>query len=242
MKLSLYLIAFARLVPGILSACTDKADGFASLNGGTTGGTGGTTVTVTNQADLNTYTTASGKYVIKVPGKITLSLKGTELRVASDKTIIGIGTMGEISEGGFFFNGAKNVIIRNPKIGNTYVPIDYEGMTQDWHAIQVDTASNVWINHFSYTILRNYNNASGIGWTDNLIAQATLYHNYFNNLNQRDPSADNLEYAHLYNNYINNVTSYGHYARGSTNMRVENMYFKLAKNPLTKDDTAVLSA
>lgn len=167
MKISTYLLAFAHLIPSILSACTDSADGFASLNGGTTGGTGGTVVTVNNQADLNTYATATGKYIIKVSGKITITPKGTEIRVASDKTIIGVGTTGEISEGGFFLNGVRNVIIRNLRIGmyrsilsdllwgpvlmeitgNTYVPEDWEGKTQDWDAIQMDTASNVWIDH-----------------------------------------------------------------------------------------------
>jgi pectate lyase len=120
MKLPSYLFAFAQIVPGILSACTDSADGFASLNGGTTGGAGGTVVTVSTQSDLNRYATAAGKYLIKVSGKITLSPKGTEIRVASDKTIIGIGTTGEISEGGFFLNAVRNVIIRNLKIGKSY--------------------------------------------------------------------------------------------------------------------------
>lgn len=117
MKLSISLFALAHLVPAILSACTDSADGFASLNGGTTGGKGGTVVTVTTQADLNTYATAAGKYIIKVSGKINITPKGTEIRVASDKTIIGIGTTGEISGGGFFLNAVKNVIIRNLRIG-----------------------------------------------------------------------------------------------------------------------------
>jgi pectate lyase len=263
MKFSTYLFALAHLLPGILSACTDKADGFASLNGGTTGGTGGTVVTVTTHAQLDQYATAAGKYIIKVSGKITLSPKGTEIRVASDKTIIGIGATGEISEGGFFLNGVKNIIIRNLRIGNTYVPEDWEGKTQDWDAIQMDTASNVWIDHchlerggdglidsrkdtnyltVSYTILRNHNKAFGIGWTENLIAQATIHHNYFNNVHQRNPSADNLKYAHLYNNYMKNATSYGHYVRGSTNARIENVYFQSVKNPLTKDSTATLQA
>ena len=110
-------ISITTLLPLAFSACTDSADGFASLNGGTTGGKGGTVVTVTNQADLNTYATAAGKYIIKVSGKIDITPKGLEIRVASDKTIIGVGTTGEISGGGFFLNGVRNVIIRNLKIG-----------------------------------------------------------------------------------------------------------------------------
>ncbi|KAK0102822.1 hypothetical protein ONS95_000979 [Cadophora gregata] len=262
MRLSLLAIAFLKIVPAF-AACTDSADGFASLNGGTTGGSGGTVVTVSNQADLNTYATAQEKYIIKVAGKITIAPKGTEIRVSSDKTIIGVGSTGEIYGGGFFLNGVKNVIIRNLKIGNTYVDGDYDGKTQDWDGIQMDTASNVWIDHcllerggdglidsrkdtnfltVSYTILRDHNKAFGIGWTENLVAQATIHHNYFQNLNQRNPSADNLKYAHLYNNYVNNVTSYGHYTRGQTNAVIENVYFKKVKNSIQKDAGAVLRA
>lgn len=101
--------------------CLQAADGFASLNGGTTGGAGGTVVTVTTQADLAKYASASGKYVIKVKGKITISPKGTEIKVASDKTIIGLGTTGEIYQGGFNLNKVSNVIIRNLKIGRSHI-------------------------------------------------------------------------------------------------------------------------
>tara|TARA_R110002060_G_scaffold63751_3_gene73003 strand:+ start:1408 stop:1755 length:348 start_codon:yes stop_codon:yes gene_type:complete len=105
------------LLPAVSSLSTTLTNVTSSLNGGTTGGSGGTVVTVSNQADLNTYATAQGKYVIKVVGKVTITPKGTEIRVASDKTIIGIGSTGEIYGGGFFLNGVKNVIIRNLKIG-----------------------------------------------------------------------------------------------------------------------------
>ena len=42
---------------------------------------------------------------------------GEELKVADDKTIIGVGATGEIYEGGFGLSNVKNVIIRNLKIG-----------------------------------------------------------------------------------------------------------------------------
>ena len=109
----------AALHYGVLSlaGCTDDADGFASLNGGTTGGNGGTEVTVSTYDDLKKYATASEKYVIKVAGRITMATFGEELKVANDKTIIGVGATGEIYEGGFGLSNVKNVIIRNLKIG-----------------------------------------------------------------------------------------------------------------------------
>jgi pectate lyase len=87
------------------------------LNGGTTGGNGGTVMTVTNQADLVRYANASGKYVIKVSGKIDILPKGTEVRVGNDKTIIGVGADAQISGGGFKIINKRNVIIRNLRIG-----------------------------------------------------------------------------------------------------------------------------
>lgn len=108
---AIFLAAFAH------AACQDNADGFASLNGGTTGGNGGTIVTVTTQTDLEKYATSDGKYLIKIPGRITVTPKGKEIDVANDKTIIGVGAFGEIYNGGFKIINKKNVIIRNLRIG-----------------------------------------------------------------------------------------------------------------------------
>lgn len=74
-------------------------------------------VTVTTQAQLTQYAGASGKYVIKIPGKINITPTGTEINVVNDKTIIGEGASGEISGGGFRIINRKNVIIRNLRIG-----------------------------------------------------------------------------------------------------------------------------
>ncbi|KAM5344463.1 hypothetical protein ACJ41O_012999 [Fusarium nematophilum] len=241
--------------------CSGTPDGFASLNGGTTGGKGGEVVIVETQEDLEKYAGEEGKFVIKVKGTITITPKGKEVEVKSDKTIVGVGADAEINEGGFILKSQRNVIIRNLKIGNTYVEGDEEGKTQDFDGIQMDTCENIWIDHVhlerggdglidsrkdttfltvSWTILRNHNKAFGIGWTDNVIAEMTIHHNYFDQTTQRNPSTDNVKHAHLYNNYLVGQTSYGHYARGATEMRLENCYFEDVNNPITADDTAKL--
>lgn len=97
--------------------CSGTPDGFASLNGGTTGGSGGQVVVVSTQEDLEKYAAADGKYVIKVSGTITITPKGTEVEVTSDKTIVGIGADAEIYAGGFNLQNQRNVIFRNIKIG-----------------------------------------------------------------------------------------------------------------------------
>lgn len=243
---------------------SDTADGFASTEGGTTGGAGGGTVTVTTQADLVKYASASAAYVIEVAGAIAISPKGTEIPVASDKTIIGVGTKGEIVGGGFFIGtGVRNVIIRNLTIRDTQMPDDDpDDKVYDYDAIQMDSADHIWIDHntltrmndglidsrkdtsdltVSWNILAENNKAFGIGWTDNVTARITIHHNWIRGTNQRNPSTDNVAYAHLYNNYLQDITSYGNYSRGRTSMVLENSYFENVVNPYYPDITAQLA-
>jgi pectate lyase len=238
-------------------------DGFASTGGGTTGGAGGTTVTVTTQADLARYAAASGAYVIRVAAAITISPKGTEIPVGSNKTVVGVGTSGQIVGGGFFLGtGVTNVIIRNLTIRDTQMPDDDpDDKVYDYDGIQMDTADHVWIDHntiermndglidsrkdttyltVSWNVLAENNKAFGIGWTDNVTARMTIHHNWIHDTNQRNPSTDNVAYAHLYDNYLQNIASYGNYARGATKMVLENSYFQNVADPYYPDSTAQL--
>ncbi|KAB8194031.1 hypothetical protein FH608_017720 [Nonomuraea phyllanthi] len=246
---------------------SDSADGFAATSGNglstTTGGAGGATVTVSNYADLVRYATASAPYVIRVNGAITVTPYGTEIRVASNKTIVGVGTSGHIVNGGFFLgSGVSNVIIRNLTIRDTRMADDDpDDKEYDYDGIQMDTAHHVWIDHntitrmndglidsrkdtsyltVSWNVLSENNKAFGIGWTDNVTARMTIHHNWIHDTNQRNPSTDNVAYAHLYNNYLQNVASYGNYSRGATKMVIENSYYDHVKDPYYPDPTAQL--
>jgi pectin methylesterase-like acyl-CoA thioesterase len=233
---------------------SDDPDGFASVAGGTTGGRGGTTVTVDNQADLVKYATATESYVIRIASTIPISPRGTMIRVAANKTIIGVGATGQIAYGGFYVTtGMRNVIIRNLTIRDTLMPDDDPGdKVYDFDAIRLDTADHIWIDHnhltrmndglldsrkdttyltVSWNILSDNNKSFGIGWTPNLTAQMTIHHNWIYNSIQRNPSIDNVARAHLYNNYLQNVTSYGNFVRGLTKAVIENSYFDAVHNP-----------
>jgi pectate lyase len=208
------------------------------------------TVTVTTQADLARYAAASGSYVIRVAAAINVSPKGTEIPVTSNKTIVGVGTSGQIVGGGFFLGaGTRNVIIRNLTIRDTRMADDDPGDdVYDYDGIQMDTADHVWLDHnlitrmndglidsrrdttyltVSWNVLADGNKAFGIGWTANVTARMTIHHNWIHDTGQRNPSTDNVAYAHLYNNHLQNVTGYGNYARGATKMVLENSYFEL---------------
>lgn len=254
-----------------VSAATPASDpfaskpvGFASLNAlgqnGTTGGTGGKTVTVSNQKDLETYAASSSPYIIRVQGTIKITPFGKEITVASNKTIVGVGANATISQGGFILNSVKNVIIRNLTIRDSYVEGDYEGKTQDYDGIQIDSSHHIWIDHchlthmgdglidlrkasnyvtVSWCIFSNHNKAFGIGWTDDKNFKVTIHHNWFNKTNQRNPSFDN-GMGHLFNNYIYGCTSYGNYARGAARLVIENSYFEKTVNPYYPDSAAQL--
>ena len=226
-------------------------DGFAQ---GTTGGAAGQTVTVTNQTDLNRYATATEPYTIRVNGTINITPKGTEIRVTSNKTIIGAGTNAHIVGGGFFLNvGVSNVIIRNLTIRDTLMPDDDpDDDAYDYDAIQLDTANHIWIDHnrltrmndglidsrkdttnltVSWNHLADNNKTFGIGWTENVTARITIHHNWFQNTRTRNPSADNIANLHMYNNYLQNCASYGNYVRGLTKAVIENSYYDNVRNP-----------
>lgn len=266
----------AQRAPGPAAAAStvradEAADGFASVDAlgqdGTYGGRGGATVTVRTLADLEKYATAAQPYVIVVAAAITMDPKGKEIKVASDKTIIGSGTSGHIVGGGFFLGqGVHNVIIRNLTIRDSYAGT-WNDKDHDWDAIQMDGAHHVWIDHndlrnmadglidsrkdttyltVSWNRLQHDNKAFGIGWTENTTADITIHHNWFHETEQRNPSTDNVAHAHLYNNLLQDdpgtdiTSSYGNYARGRTNMVLENSWFEGLNNPVTRDGTATL--
>jgi pectate lyase len=234
-------------------------DGFAQ---GTTGGAGGQTVTVSTQAELAQYAAASEPYLIRVVGSIAISPKGRELPVASNKTIIGVGTAAEIVGGGFRLIGVRNVIIRNLTIRDTRMPDDDPGDDgYDYDAIQVDSSSEIWIDHnrlarmndglldsrkdttnitVSWNQFLENNKTFGIGWTENVTARMTVHHNWFRSTNARNPVADNVAYFHLYNNYLQDIRDYGHHAHGATRAVVENSYFQNVPDPYYVLDSAEL--
>ncbi|MFD6168514.1 pectinesterase family protein [Streptomyces coeruleorubidus] len=248
---------------------TDRPHGFASLAGGTTGGAGGKVVTVTDQAALAKYAAAEEPYVIRVKGSLDMDPFGTEIPVASDKTIIGVGDTAEIVHGGFTLDpGTHNVIIRNLAIRDTAIEGNWDCKDTDYDGIRLDTAHHVWIDHIrfsricdgqldirkdseyvtvSHNQFTNNNKTFGIGWTPNVKTQITVDHNWFRATKQRNPSADNVAYAHLYNNYLSSqlsdgdpVWTYGNWSRGKTRMVIENSFYDGVQHPYQADATAEL--
>jgi pectinesterase len=203
----------------------------------------------------------------RVAGTINMNPVGKEIKVQSDRTIVGAGTAGHIVGGGFFLGpGVHNVIIRNLTIRDSYQGV-WNDKDHDFDAIQMDGAHHVWIDHndlrhmadglidvrkdstnvtVSWNKLSDNNKTFGIGWTENVKTDITVHHNWFRETEQRNPSTDNAAHAHLYNNFLEDAagtgikSSYGNYSRGRTAMVLENSYFQGMNNPVIKDATATL--
>ncbi|KAL2858431.1 pectin lyase fold/virulence factor [Aspergillus pseudoustus] len=234
--------------------CDVEAHGFASLNGGTTGGKGGRIVTAKSHSDLIQYAAAAEPLIIRVDGMLKAKPFGFEVPVKSHKTIIGVGANSGIEKGGLNINSQTNIIIRNLNIHGTYDgKNNWAGKEGDYDAIQVDNSTNIWIdgNHLAemgdglidlrrdsdyVTVSKNriekHNKAFGIGWTTNVISKITINDNFFHSTNVRNPSGDNIKYGHLYNNYYRNITGYGNYARGQSQLLIETSYFEDVFDPI----------
>jgi len=111
--------------------------GWASQNGGTTGGAGGTIVTVTNATDFGHYARLDGAYIIEVQGNIG---DVGQINVHDNKTIIGIGEDPTLY-GDIVVAGAHNIIIRNLIIRNDSGSTSNDGVTVN------SGGTNVWVDH-----------------------------------------------------------------------------------------------
>ncbi|WP_202919017.1 pectate lyase family protein [Saccharothrix deserti] len=204
--------------------------GWATQAGGTTGGAGGSTVTVSSWADLRTQAQASGARTILVNGM--LSGSGT-IEVSANKTIRGVGANSGIS--GTTLNiedmTPANVIIQNMNIRG--VPGN--------DAIQVESATHVWIDHntlsstiendpdfydgmmdfthaadyitVSWNVVRNHWKTSLVGHSDGNAGEdrghlrITYHHNWFDRTFERSPRVRFGETVHVFNNYYSNVNN-----------------------------------
>ena len=191
--------------------------GFAALNGGTTGGEGGQTVTVTTGDQLIAALknkNANTPLKIYVNGTITTSNTSAskiDVKDVSNVSIVGSGTKGELKGIGIKIWRANNIIIRNLKI--------HEVASGDKDAIGIEGPSkNIWVDHnelyHSLNVDKDYydglfdvkRDAEYItfswnyvhdGWksmlmgssdSDNYNRTITFHHNWFENLNSRVPS------------------------------------------------------
>lgn len=120
--------------------------GFATQNGGTTGGEGGQTVMVRSYADLKSHAESDGAKIILVEGTISNGSGGGQIRIRSNKSILGVGSNALLSGIGLNISSNNNIIIRNLSI--TLVGTTNPAGVNGGDAISINgTSRNIWIDH-----------------------------------------------------------------------------------------------
>jgi len=135
-------------VPSFIAGAPSPA-GWASLNGGTTGGGAGTQTLVTTLAAFNTAAAGSNAAVIFVSGRLA---QGTA-SIGSNKTIIGCSGTNPTLSGHVRVTNVNNVIVRNMNIvGFNCMPPDVDitngGQCQNGQdSVTVQNSRNIWFDH-----------------------------------------------------------------------------------------------
>ncbi|KAI1637907.1 pectate lyase [Biscogniauxia mediterranea] len=229
------------------ASITDAADiGYASQNGGTTGGAGGTTTTVSDLASFTAAATSDEKMVIAVSGAIT---GDTKVRVASDKTIVGLAGS-SIKGVGLTVKGVSNVILRNLKISEvlaaqgdavtiqeaTNIWADhldlssnldhdkdyYDGLLDVTHAAEWVTISNSYFHDHWKASLVGHSDSNGDEDTGHL--HVTYANNHWSNINSRTPSF-RFGTGHIFNSYYEQIIDSGINTRMGAQLLIESTVF-----------------
>jgi pectate lyase len=136
---TLALLLFFALFPCV-SFASDLI-GWATVSGlgrsGTTGGGDGPVVTVSDYSELASYASQTTPYTILVSGTMSYT---TMMPVASNKTIVGIGSTARLEGFGLDMNGVSNVVIRNLTIFDSGID-----------GIAMRNTDHVWIDHCHLT-------------------------------------------------------------------------------------------
>ena len=240
--------------------------GFATLNGGTTGGKGGATVTVYTGTDLQNALKLGGPRIIYVAGTITPSnssgLAKIDVKDVSNISILGVGTSAEFNGIGIKVTRVTNLIIRNIKVHHVNIG--------DKDCIGLQYSKNVWIDHVDLYNDQNHDKDYYDGlldvthgcdnvtvswskfhdhWKGTLVGHSdsnssedtghlttTWHHNWYDNIQSRTPSY-RFGSGHVYNSYFSNVATSGINCRMGAKLRIENNYFSNVDDPITSIDS-----
>ena len=218
--------------------------GWATQNGGTTGGGSGPVVNVSSASQFLSAINSGTTQTVRLTASISISGMNP---VASNKTIVGAGSGVTISGGGLTFNGDHNVIVRN---------IHFTGSDDD--CINVEGGStNIWIHHNSFSnaydgavdIKRasdfitvswnrffNHGKTMLLGHSDDNASQdvghlrVTYHHNYFDGTDTRHPRVRFGNPVHVFNNYYRD-NEYGVASTMDAGVLVEGNYFESVDDP-----------
>jgi pectate lyase len=220
------------------------ANGFAA---GTTGGAGGSSITVSNATDFRNAAQSSATQVITVNGNFNMG--SSAVAINSNKTIIGANSSSGIT-GCLSVSNKTNVIIQNLNITNpsgagTGDGIEVSGSTKvfitkcafnncsDGSLDIVRASDNVTVSwcRFNYSSQTTHNFVNLIGNGDDVTTDrgklhVTMHHNWYDAGCQERMPRVRFGQVHCYNNYY--AAAGANYCVGVGNesqIKVENCYF-----------------
>nr|BFE74429.1 hypothetical protein GCM10020092_077300 [Actinoplanes digitatis] len=200
---------------------------------------------MTSASALKSALSSGTSQTVRVSGLISIS---GMYSVASNKTVIGVGSGSGITGGGLNLSGVRNVIIRN---------LVFRNASDDSINVQSST-TNVWIDHndlasgydglidikrgsdfitVSWNRLHDHDKSMLLGHSDDNSGEdlghlrVTYVHNWFEGTNQRHPRVRFANPVHVLNNYYSNVGSYGVASTENAGVYVERNYFENVANP-----------
>ncbi|RVD84818.1 uncharacterized protein DFL_003157 [Arthrobotrys flagrans] len=231
--------------------------GYATLNGGTTGGVGGQIVEVDT---LEAYIAAVGDddpRIVVITGPITAS---AQVLVGSNKSIIGKNQDAKLTGVGMYILRKSNVIVRNLIISKV--------LAANGDGIWIQESTNVWVDHceifndqehnkdfydglvdvtrasdwvtISHTYFHDHAKGSLVGHSDNNGAQdaghlhVTYHNNHWKNVYSRGPSL-RFGTGHIYNSYFDHMFECVRPRKGAQ-VLVESNYFVGASKPIFGTD------
>lgn len=235
--------------------------GWATEQGGTSGGKGGTVLTVRDGAalvqalkDKRDQTTP---LTILVSGTVTAESAGVEkidVKDVRDVSIIGAGSGATFDGIGIKIVRAGNIVVRNLKIANVQSgdkdaisiegPVDHvwvdhcelhaelEGVGKDDYDGLLDAKGEAAYLTYSWNYLHDSWKTSLVGSSESDVfdRKLTMHHNHFEHCNSRTPLFRGGN-GHVFNNYYDRILDTGVNARIGACVRLENNYFRDAKNP-----------
>ncbi|WP_455497175.1 pectate lyase family protein [Coprobacter sp.] len=221
MKNSLLILFFSLFVSGY---CTVPVNfsmvGFATADGGTTGGSGGKVVRPTTIGELKRYAQSPNPYIILIdrefsntreeyvngnniidPSGTLMTVNGDVIKLASNKTLLGVGNKAFLNRIAISIQCQSNIIIRNIRFTMKDVLITKDGENKivgyrfdpDCISIQADDenipkaeriSQHIWIDHCEFynedpSVMTDYDRYDGLVDTKNNSINITISWCYF---------------------------------------------------------------
>jgi pectate lyase len=239
--------------------------GYATTNGGTTGGGNGASKTISSLSALESWAAGREKNttaeVITISGTISGSTLIT-IKNGANITIQGTGSSSQLVGVGLNIRDYTNVIVKKLKIREVEYPDD---------ALTLDNVQRGWVDRcelhskigpgigndtydglldikkgssaitISWCYLHDHMKCSLVGHTDNLNQQEedskirVTYHHCY--FVNTDGRNPSIRYGatHMFNNYYGNITDYGLASRDGAHAKVENCHYENVKLPMSTD-------